>query len=282
MLSILFVLSASAATPSWVRADPFQADPHVLLQAAALEGKEHPERPRALTLLDEVQFRYDADGLLTRTERTIYQPLTPQAAVDMKNVHVSYSPWRQSPPQIRVRVIEPDGTVHTVEPPLLRDPLAAYLGDDPSTVQSVYADVPHVTAGAVVEKVVVTRYTQPLITGGGTHLTSLARSQPVSYLVREMEVDPDTRLSVQVYKSEARVKRRGWNRASVTLEDPEPFPLEPWAPEGAPYRPSLRFSTGPDWDAIGEAYRQQTQGAFTAEGLDELGAAVTLDDGDDW
>ena len=108
-------LSARAAAP-W-EGGPFAADPRALVTAAAAEAAK--ETAPVLVLLAEQRLEADAEGRLTETTRLVYR-INGEAALEWwPQVEEGWAPWRQARPEVRARVVTPDGVAHALDPKLL-------------------------------------------------------------------------------------------------------------------------------------------------------------------
>ncbi|HEV2284891.1 MAG TPA: DUF3857 domain-containing protein, partial [Steroidobacteraceae bacterium] len=71
----------------------------------------------------EVQETYEfaADGSDRYTQDLVYKVLTPAGVQNWKELSIRWSPWRDSKPAMRARVIAPDGTAYTLDPATITD-----------------------------------------------------------------------------------------------------------------------------------------------------------------
>ncbi|HEY4574791.1 MAG TPA: DUF3857 domain-containing protein, partial [Thermoanaerobaculia bacterium] len=103
----------TAAAAPW-EAAPFTADPGAVALAAAQVRSEADDD--AVVLLMEVSYGYDAAGRETYSQRLVYRILNANAHESWSTVEESWEPWHQARPEIRARVITPDGAEHPLDP----------------------------------------------------------------------------------------------------------------------------------------------------------------------
>src|SRR6266542_564137 len=108
----LAALPAGAVAP-W-DGPPFAAEPRALLAAAEALGA--PKGADVDVLLEEGTYRFDARGAATFTHRLVYRPHAPDGARRWARVERSWAPWYQARPEVRGRVVTPDGAVHELDP----------------------------------------------------------------------------------------------------------------------------------------------------------------------
>src|ERR1700686_2354552 len=107
--------ATTAANPAqpWDGA-PFSVDGPALAPAPAkIEGDEGDD---VVVLLAEASYSYDAAGRETYSQRLVYKILTAAAHESWSTVEESWAPWHQARPEIRARVITPDGAEHLLDP----------------------------------------------------------------------------------------------------------------------------------------------------------------------
>ena len=114
-----------AAYPAQTAAEPwevaaFTGDPAAIARAAAkVPGAEDDD---VVVLLMEASYSFDEAGRETYTQRLVYRILAAGAHESWSTVEESWEPWHQARPEIRARVITPDGAEH----PLYRRDWAGY------------------------------------------------------------------------------------------------------------------------------------------------------------
>lgn len=251
-------LPAVARSASPWEAGPFAADPKALVRAATEEAAKVTDA--VLVLLDERRIEVDAEGRLTESKRLIYRINSESALEWWSGVEESWAPWRQDRPQVRARVITPDGVVHELDQKLLveapaseRDPLL--YGDR----RVLRAPLPAVTVGAVVEEMETVRDTQPQPAGGVAWRAAIGRYGTLLLQRVAISVPSAMPLHVELLGLEGvqPETRTGGDRTQYIYVFPNP---EKWSdfesglpPEVMP-TPVLGFSTVTSWQTVATAY----------------------------
>src|SRR5262245_49064657 len=114
VLGALSVTPARAANPEPWDGPAFTADPAALMRAASALPNDSGESIDVLLL--ETLRSFDEAGRETYTQRLVYRFLDDQAHESWSAVEESWSPWHQERPQMRARVITPDGAEHQLDP----------------------------------------------------------------------------------------------------------------------------------------------------------------------
>lgn len=257
VLAGLVTAPAARAAAPW-EGGPFEADPKALVKAAAEEAAR--ESAPVLVLLNERRVEVDAEGRLTETTRLVYRIGGESALEWWSGVEEEWAPWRQARPEVRARVVTPEGVVHALDPKLLveapaseRDPVL--YGDR----RVLRAPLPAVSVGAVVEEMRTVRDTQPQAAGGVLWRASIGRGGPVRLQRFVITVPSATPTRVEVLGLEG-VKpeaRTAGDRTVYTFElrNPKEWKdLEDGLPSDVPAAPMVAFSTVPSWQAVAKAY----------------------------
>ena len=111
----LAALSCSAAIQAaefW-EAPAFSTPAAQLLQAAT--AVHHERATDVVVLLDERTFVLDEQHRLTRTTRMIYRVDSPDGVERWAASAAHWQPWHQARPEIRARVVTPDGRQHDID-----------------------------------------------------------------------------------------------------------------------------------------------------------------------
>ncbi len=122
---LLFVLSLGGAAlfasdiPTPWTAPHFTIDPKVLYEQASESAA--PEGTNVAVLDDEEGYSFDASGRSLYTVYTVYKVLTQQGAEGWSSISVTWEPWHQERPGVRIRVITPDYVVHDLDLKTLTD-----------------------------------------------------------------------------------------------------------------------------------------------------------------
>jgi len=258
-LAAALALAAGAAAP-WSAAPPFQADPREVARAAA--ALDAPADADVDVLLDEVRFTFDEQGRATTTWRLVFRPMTPEAAGRWAEVLRPWSPWHEARPEVRARVIGPDGAVHQLDPADLVE--AGISGDDPLIYgdrRALKGPLPALEAGSVVEEEATVREEHPMFAVGTVRRAFVGRDGPVREA--RVRVEAPRRLPLAwalrgglAGKPEASTQgdRRtlAWRWEGLPpMSHPEPLtPPDRLSP------PHLVLATGASWKAVATAYAE--------------------------
>src|SRR5262249_2912076 len=145
---------AAAAAPGvaepWEGA-PFAGDPAAIARAAA-RFAGHDGEP-VVVLLSEQRYAVEADGRETASHRLGYRILSAGADPSWSTVERHGAPWHQARPEVRARVITPEGVAHSLDPGVLTESGEVQEGPD------IFGDgrvlrgpLPATGPGAVVEQ----------------------------------------------------------------------------------------------------------------------------------
>jgi hypothetical protein len=179
----LFALSlaasaAGAQTPAqsgepW-QAPHFSVDPKSLYEAASASVVS--EGTNVSVYVEDYNYSFDEQGRMVYTGHYVYKVLTEKGAEGWDSLSVSWEPWHEARPEIRVRVIAPDFSVHTLDPSAITE--APARGGDYkaySDGKRLTAPFPAIAPGVVVEEEFVERETQPYFSQGHVGKISLVR-----------------------------------------------------------------------------------------------------------
>ena len=249
--------AAEAAAEPWEGA-PFAADPAAIVRAAAkVEGEEGDD---VVVLLTEADYVFDEAGRETYTQRVVYRVLTTGAQEGWSRVEESWEPWHQERPQIRARVITPDGAEHTLDPSTLTENAA--VQDDPDMFEDdrvLRAPLPAIRPGVVVEQQVTVRDTAPFFDGGVVRLHGLDPGVLVRHarLTLEAPAAAPLRWVVRELPGVAPRETVAGGRRRLTFEARDLEPLddpEPGLPAETPRTAYVAFSTGRSWEDLARRY----------------------------
>ena len=248
-----------AAVAPW-EAAPFTAGPGAVALAAAQVKSE--EGDDAVVLLMEVSYSYDAAGRETYSQRLIYRLLSANAHESWSTVEESWEPWHQARPEIRARVITPDGAEHPLDPTTITESSASRdapdMFDDGRVLR---APLPATRPGAVVEQQVTVRDTAPFFEGGVVRLHTLDPGMPVLHARVTLEAPAGLPLrwvarglpgvSPQEEVSQGRRRLTFEARDLQPADDPEPG-----LPSDVPRAAYVAFSTGSSWADLAHRYSE--------------------------
>ena len=260
-LVVLLASVSALAADTW-DAPPFTAEPAVLAGAAA--ALPTPAGAEAEVLLEEGLFSYDEQGRETVTQRLVYRVLTPEGVKNWAVVGTGYAPWHEERPEVRARVITPDGQAHLLDPSTLSD--ATPAESDPETMSDrriLRGPLPAVSEGAVVEQVITTRETESLFSSGAARRFYFGKEVPVRRVRLTLEVPQGRPLHFAARGVRVKPKRTEANgRTRLSFEQGPLEPLvnpEPFLPGDAGAWPHVAFSTGRAWGELAQRYHETVE-----------------------
>lgn len=282
-MNVVMVVQLALAGSAWARdaieAPWGEAEPGAL--RAAAEAASDPEGTGVALLADEDHVHVSAGGLRDWGTRLVYHLRTPEAVDAWGHVRVCWHPWYQARPEVRVRVIAPDGRVHVTTGDDLQVSTRARDGDT-----AVYGDrsclegpIANVTKGAVVEEVSHVRDTRAFFGGFASGSDGLAWSdRTVGRRHVRITADPGVDVHLVSQGGAVDVRRRRTRqglRLEVLEEDLAPIPgWEMALPLDRQAGRALLFHTAPSWAAVADAYRAALAEKVDAAGLEDLVAEV--------
>lgn len=276
-------LSRSAVRLSWVclalaggiaRADErppwdgpsFSAKPADLLAAAAQQrvSADHA----SVVLFEENEFRFDADRRETWRFREVIKILQPSGVESWSSMEYDWSPWHQNKPEIRARVIAPDGRERRLDPSTIAEaPAGPSTGDVYSDSRQVRAALPAVEVGAIIEEEVVISESRPFFEPGMLGYAYFGAFVPVVQSRLTVSFPSSFHFSRRVHDLPDVLSRttEGEGRTTWTFDEgllaPVPVP-ESNRPSDVPPQPFIAFSTAGSWKEVAAAYA-----AVVEEGL---------------
>jgi tetratricopeptide (TPR) repeat protein len=259
----VFLLTTLLAAPAigedllpW-EAHPLASDPKAVLKAAQSVGNADSE---AVVLFEDVEYRLDEEGRCDYRYRLAFRVQTEAAVKNWESVSADWAPWYQNRPELRARVITPDGIEHVLDPATVAE---AGVGDDDGEIFSdrrrVRAPLPGVAAGSVVEEEIHIVDRSPLFSVGTGRRFVIGWLVPV--LRTRVRVDVPESVPLKHVLREApgfTVERRhDGGRVQLLIEagrlEARPVP-EPWMPSDQVRTPYFAFSTASSWAAVAQAY----------------------------
>jgi len=249
---------------AWCKAGPFEASPAELLEAA--QAVEASDDQPVILLLQEYAYRWDEEGRQTQTFRQIYH-VRGEAAVDGWGIsETTWAPWFQARPDLRVRVISPEGEEQWLEGADITD--AAVSQVDPTLFTDdrvLRAPLPGMGVGVVVEEVIEYRDEQPFFEGGRLGRLAVGNYIDTRLFRVTLEAPKGTPLQWRVEGIEARekpIRTRETRGVLLEVEDLAPFGMFPPAlpPDHCPY-PFVEFTTAESWADVATTYHDLTQAA---------------------
>ncbi len=255
----------------WVDLPPFEASPGDLIEAADAEGTEGD----VVLLLQDIGYSWDAAGRATSTLHQVYVVRTKAALEGWGLTEARWSPWHQARPEIRARVLSPDGQEHWLDPASFAE--AAVAQSDPTLFDDdrlLRAPLPGMTVGALVEEQIVYRDEEPFFPGGGVTRITVGELVPVERMRIRLEAPAAMALTWRAVDTEPEVRRgraRGVQRLELELLDLPPLTgLEDFVPPDHSPLPYIEFSTARSWGDVAGEYRGQLEDAMVADAVQPL------------
>ena len=230
------------------------------------------------SLLVDRTYEIDAQSRLTTRIVRRYRVETQDAVEGWSSIAAQYSPWYEERPELKARVITPDGVEHVLDAKALTD---APASDDAQ--EQVYDDnrvyqgpLPSVTRGAVVETEIVIREREAFFRSAVGRTISLGSQYgPVEKTVititapGSMAVKYVTRLlpDIAMKKEQAGdtvTYRFEQGRMEMLEEDEEGLPGD------VPSSPYLAFATGSSWATVVSEYAKLAEPKIRLADVDAL------------
>ncbi|MGA3344798.1 MAG: DUF3857 domain-containing protein [Terracidiphilus sp.] len=243
------------------KAPHFSVDPKALYEAAS--AVPAPEGAIATILDDDQSYAFDEDGRSVHVAHFVYKVLNQKGAEGWDYLSVGWEPWHEARPAIRVRVIAPDFSVHTLDPSTITEEPAR--GGDYKTYSDgkiLRAPFPAIAPGVVVEEEFIERETQPFFAAGRVGRTTFGHEQvPVAHssVVFDAPATLPLRFETLLLPDLKPVRAESNGRLTVTFElgPMEGIePREPYLPPDVAHFPEIDFSTGASWHAMAADYSE--------------------------
>ncbi|HEU4950741.1 MAG TPA: DUF3857 and transglutaminase domain-containing protein, partial [Holophagaceae bacterium] len=249
---------AGAPAGDWTQLPPLTAPVEALRQASA----EVPAQPDAgiQDLLEETRIEIDSEGRRTTVYRYVFRVDQDGAVDDWRQVRATWSPWREARPEIRARVITPDGQVHTLDPKTIGE------YSDASGEQDVYGDgrslkapLPQLQKGALAEVVITSKDDRPFSATGATGWCGLAQPFPVRRTVLSISAPAAAPLKAKVLGLPGALLQRSVDGGRVRLSlELGPQPASKRKPANLPAdqatSAAVAYTTTPSWQAAAAEY----------------------------
>jgi tetratricopeptide (TPR) repeat protein len=236
----------------------FSADAkEIIAAAAAIPAKQYAK----VTIFTQEQLKiFDASGKYTTTARTVYRVETKEAIARWGTVRASWSPWRGPRPEIRARVIEPDGTVVALDPGILTEsPMHDQRPVLYEDSRSYSGPLPGIEVGSIVEEEQVWTDSSPQSSHGGAWRYYLGDDGMVLHSLLELRAPASVGLKYKLRKSPAvtvtQEKRDGIT--TLRFEQGSLDPLEPAEgnlPADFDQWATIDYGTGESWNAVAGGY----------------------------
>ncbi|HEX3744720.1 MAG TPA: DUF3857 domain-containing protein [Bryobacteraceae bacterium] len=252
--SALAILPCAYCAQPWD--EPFAKDTQAIAQAA--RAIVRTDNPGLIVLLDEYRYFVHSDGRADLIHRKLYRVMQQNAVEQWSSVEQGYQPWYQKKPEIRARVIGPEGDAHLLDPKTVADGPAGDL--DASTYSDARvtrAPLPSMTAGSVVEYQIAVQDLAPLLDAGVTFRAAVDLV-PVERFHFIVETDPGVPLRFGARMIPESAIQRSTGKSMRVECDFGPFDppkhFEGNLPAEVSNRPYVAFSTGRSWQSVAARY----------------------------
>ena len=260
LLATLATASLTAQEAAWPLDGPaFSASPQELQEAAAKVPVE--QFVEATVLFERDIYTIAPSGAVTIRHSLLYRIDNQSAIEGWSETSERWDPWYQSEPEIRARVILPNGLVSQLDPKTITDGPAREGDDDTYTDERIRkAPLPGLAVGAIVEEETVLTDKSPFFSGGGVYRRYFSRGVPVvrSQLTLEAPVEMKlltaTHLLPKVLVTDSKqngVHRMTFDQGYLAAEVDPDIDL----PTREVASALVEFSTGESWAAVAAAYR---------------------------
>jgi len=250
---------ASAQNTEIWNAPHFSLEPKVLYDAATAVAA--PEGTNVTIFEEDQHYSFDEQGRIAHVGHIIYKILTEKGAEGWDSLSVGWEPWHEARPEIRVRVIAPDASVHTLDPSTITEE-PARGGDykEYSDGKRLRAPFPAIAAGAVVEEEYSEHENEPFFAPGHVGEFTLGEQRvPVEHTLAVFEAPASfpLRFGTLLLDDLKPVRTESGGRVTYTyevgrLEGVEP--RDPFLPREVAHFPEIRFSTGQSWQTMATEY----------------------------
>lgn len=254
---LLFVCCAHAQQLE--DAPPFSLPASVLQKAAAAAAV--PAGTDEIVLLEDDREEFDAAGRVSESWHLIYKAVTSKGAKDWALMEQDWAPWRQQRPQLRARVVSPDGTVHELDVSTIADVPVDDANETLTDRRSVRAPLPAMAEGTIVEEEIVTRDNEPLSASGTIGWMHFGKAVPTLHtrLTLSAPQTVELRYKCRLLPSVQTVRHDQDGRTTVTFDQgslPANEDLPPLLPPDAPRRPRIVYTTAKSWNDVARAYAE--------------------------
>jgi len=260
-ISLFFVFLSIAARGSasdiW-DAPAFTAEAVALRDASqAVLAQKNVE---ATILLNDSQYHFDETGRAVETRHLIYRIETQEGVENWAETSGTWEAWHQAKPEIKARVITPDGAVHWLDQNTLSDfPVHENAPDTYSDERKYGGPLPAVAPGSIVEAQVGIRDTSPLFAAGTVHRWGFGWHVPVNKtkFVLSHAVSLPLKYEVHLVPNATVSKSSDIGIETITLSQ-GPLPAfteeDAYLPPDVILYPEIEFSTGNSWSQVAAEY----------------------------
>ncbi|MGA2349012.1 MAG: DUF3857 domain-containing protein [Terracidiphilus sp.] len=254
------ICAAQQAVEPW-KTPHFSLDPKALYEAASAVTAQ--EGANVALLEDDDNYSFDQAGRVAHVGYVIYKVLNEKGAEGWDSISVGWEPWHEARPEIRVRVIAPDFSVHTLDPNAITEE-PAHGGE-----YKIYSDdktlrvpFPAIAPGVVVEEEYISRETEPFFASGHVGWATFGRQEaPVEH--SRITFDAPSTLALRtdtlLLPDLKPVRTESDGRVTLIFDQGRMDGIEmrdAYIPPDVTHFPEIRFSTGTSWQAMAADYNK--------------------------
>ena len=269
-LLLPWMVSAQNSGEFWL--ENFQKAPAAQVLESALPW-DSQKGEQAAVLFHQGVFDYQQDGSLKSVTRIVYKVMNPEGVKNWSSIQVSYSPWHEDKPQIRVRITNPDG----VQSEIKTADLIEVSGQSDSKNIYSYSKIlkgpfPQVKEGSVIEQEIIS-LSRPLLPGAGLmRYWSFSGNLPEAYNTLKINLPDSQTLNFVTHElgdlkpqitSSLGVKSYVFTKSNIL-----PFNLtETNLPTEDLKWPGVVFTTAKDWKTLSELYSKSVESQLSNQSL---------------
>ncbi|MBK9035120.1 MAG: DUF3857 domain-containing protein [Myxococcales bacterium] len=264
---LLLAMVASAAAGPLDKPAFTATAAELLAEAKGATAGDHD----AIVLREDSTLTFDARGRVEARHRLVFAILAPSAIDNWGTLGLDWSPFYQDRPQVRGRVVSPDGSVAEFDQSLIHD--APTVSESPTVFsdrRDLSAPLPRLVVGAVVEEEFVFTDREPLLAAGTLHWLPVRRGVPIRRKVLTVSAPTALKARVATRGPALAVKPRtrvAGDRTIVTYDLANlatSVDSAPGVPSNYLANPFAVVATGASWAAIAADYRAQVEQRLAA------------------
>jgi tetratricopeptide (TPR) repeat protein len=239
----------------------FTSSAESLRQAAA---SVRPKKDASVTiLLNEERISFDAEGKAVETYHGIYRIENENGVKGWAEISSQWEPWHQAKPEMRARVVTPDGVEHLLDLKTLTDvPVHENSSDTYSDQRAYGGPLPAIAIGSIVEEEITSHDTAPFFSAGIVQRFHFSKSVPVNrtHIVLSHPLSLPFRYVLNQMPG-ATLKKSTENGIETIDIENGPMDAHPrvnYAPFDVATGAQVEYSTGTSWREVAAAYARMS------------------------